>query len=100
MSVQSGIIGSVFISSVLARGRLNRCFDTLVILSMRRVQVTDLLNGLNRLVLLSGALFSSSFFGDRILCSVRSGLCFYRLFSRLFALCNNLSESVRRRTLR
>ena len=67
---------------------------------MRRVQVTDLLNGLNRLVLLSGALFSSSFFGDRILCSVRSGFCFYRLFSRLFALCNNLSESVRRRTLR
>ena len=112
MSVQSGIIGSVFISSVLARGRLNRCFDTLVILSMRRVnvdrvsvgrvQVIDLLNGLNRLVFLSRALFGSSLFGGGFLNSgfFHGRLFSYRLFSRLFALCNNLGESVRRRTLR
>ena len=115
MSVQGGLISSVFISSVLAGGRLNRSFDTLVILSMRRVsmrrvsmcrasmcrvQVIDLLNGLNRLVLLSRALLRNKLFGDRLLSSVRSGFCYYRLFSRLFALCNNLSESIRRRTLR
>ena len=97
MSVQGGLISSVFISSVLAGGRLNRSFDTLVILRMRRVsvgrvQVIDLLNSLNRLVLLSRnilsrALLSGKLFGGG-------------LFSRLFALCNNLSESVRRRTLR
>ena len=110
MSVQGGLISSVFISSVLAGGRLNRSFDTLVILSMRRVsmcrasmcrvQVIDLLNGLNRLVLLSRALLRNKLFGDRLLSSVRSGFCYYRLFSHLFALCNNLSESIRRRTLR
>ena len=54
---------------------------------MGRVQVIDLLNGLNRLVLLSGVLFSSSLFGGG-------------LFSRLFTLFNDVCESVRRRTLR
>ena len=95
MSVHGGIVGVALVLGV--RGRLNRCFNALVILRLRRVnvgrvsvgrvQVIDLLNGLNRLVLLSGALFSSSLFGGG-------------LFSHLFALCNNLSESVRRRTLR
>ena len=97
MSVHGGVIGAVFVSNVLVGGRLNRCFNALVILSLPRVnvgrvsvggvQVIDLLNGLNRLVLLSRMLFSSSLFGGG-------------LFSRLFALCNNLGESVRRRTLR
>ena len=92
MSVHGGVIDAVLVSNVLVGGRLNRCFDTLVILSMcrvsmGRVQVIDLLNGLNRLVLLSRVLFSSSLFGGG-------------LFSHLFALCNNLGESVRRRTLR
>ena len=54
---------------------------------MGRVQVIDLLNGLNRFVLLSGALFGSSLFGGG-------------LFSRLFTLFNDVCESVRRRTLR
>ena len=90
MRVQGGIVGVALVLGV--RGRLNRCFNALVILrlrrvSMGRVQVIDLLNGLNRLVLLSGALFSISLFGGG-------------LFSQLFVLCNNLSESVRRRTLR
>ena len=97
MSVHGGVIGAVFVSNVLVGGRLNRCFDTLVILSMcrvsvgrvsvGRVQVIDLLNGLNRLVLLSRVLFSSSLFGGG-------------LFSRLFTLFNDVCESVRRRTLR
>ena len=97
MSVHGGVIGAVFVSTVLVGGRLNRCFNALVILrlsrvsvgrvSVGRVQVIDLLNGLNRLVLLSGALFSSSLFG--------SGL-----FSRLFTLFNDVCKSVRRRTLR
>ena len=82
LRVQGGIVGC----------GLGGCFDALVILrlcrvSVSRVQVIDLLNGLNRLVLLSGALFSSSLFGGG-------------LFSYLFVFCNNLSESVRRRTLR
>ena len=55
--------------------------------SVGRVQVIDLLNGLNRLVLLSRVLFSSSLFGGG-------------LFSRLFTLFNDVCESVRRRTLR
>ena len=83
MSVQGRVISAVLVSSVLIGGKLNRCFDALVILSMCRVQVINLLNSLNRLVLLSGALFGSSLFGGSI-----------------FTLCNNLSESVRRRTLR
>ena len=92
MSVHSGVIGAVFVSSMLIGGRLNRCFNTLVILSLcrvsvGRVQVIDLLNGLNRLVLLSGVLFSTSLFGGG-------------LFSRLFTLFNDVCESVRRRTLR
>ena len=70
MSVHGGVIGcglgSIF----------NGC----------RVQVIHLLHGLNRLVLLSGALFSSSLFGGG-------------LFIRLFTFCNNLCKSVRCRAL-
>ena len=82
MRVQGGVIGC----------GLGGCFDALVVLhlcrvSVSRVQVIDLLNGLNRLVLLSGVFFSNKLF--------RGGL-----FSYLFVFCNNLGESVRRRALR
>ena len=83
MSVQGGVIGCGLGSIFNVRG----C----------RVQVIHLLNGLNRLVLLSRALFgggliNSGFFHGRLFS--------YRLFSHLFTLCNNLGESVRRRALR
>ena len=98
VSVRGGVI-----SSVLAGGRLGNILN-LRRVSVGRVQVIHLLDGLNRLVLLNRALFSvlfsSSFFGSRLLSSVHSRFFHCGCPSYLFALCNNLGESVRRRTLR